>query len=224
MGRDSRRKANPDRARDQNEGRLARLRHSPGGYVSRQTDEQRLQSAAMHEAGHIVSALALGFEVHYAIVETRQRDQGVRGYTVLRRARLDRFGGSKKLAAAARRTPTPDMLRRRAVQVLAGQCAERSLGYSDEQEIPAGAKDDEERARKFAVDALRPLPEEDIPRTVAEWLDDRDREVHELLSPLRPLLVTVADVLLKRLNQEVSGRELTALVGPGLPTSAGEEV
>jgi len=180
-------------------------------YVSTLTPLQMLQAACFHEAGHIVAAFALGFDVVYSIINTNQgkRQYGVGGYTEVR---LSFLGKHKNREATIAASLTPEALKIRIVQTLAGQVGE-SCVHGNQREIKAGAREDEETAMRWAVWATRQADgspaAEDV---ISDYLNERDKEVATLIATSIEPLCRVGNYLGTHLNERVPGVTLKALV------------
>ena len=205
MGRASQRKRNPDR------GRHKRARETAiRGYVvdPSRSFESVVHAAAFHEAGHIVAALTLGFDVRFAILRYQNDgpQQGVDGYTATAMPALGPGGGSAEQAIAAARTP--GALRVRTMQVLAGRIAE-SFVNDNTDDLDQGDAGDYQRALEFAQLALGPAS------TLTDWhqyLQDRFLEMRGQLVPLAATVRRVANHLIVHANENVPGDTLKGLV------------
>jgi len=178
-----------------------------GSYISKgRTNEDLINAAVFHEAGHVVAAVALGIEVHYCIVEYKQRGKrsSVHGYTELI------LGKSETRQRALDEARAPEVLRRRAIHALAGHIAE-GWANSDPQDVERGATDDFHAAAGFAVLAMQPNPEQ-VGAIIAAYMNERRREAEVLLRVRVPALNAVAQHLGANLNTAVDGETLRALV------------
>jgi hypothetical protein len=163
-----------------------------------------VHAAAMHEAGHVVAALSLGFDVRFAVLSVRDDHtlQGVSGYTeVALRILGGPFDSPERAKAAA---TTPDVLRVRTMQVFAGRIAE-SFVNETEQDLDKGSEDDDKRAFAFARLALGPAS------TSTEWteyVNDRYEEMSRELAPMSLTVRCVANYLIDHANENVPGHTL----------------
>lgn len=170
-------------------------------YQSQRVNGELLTGTAMHEAGHVVSALALGFEVRYSIVRSRRgRVSGYTEHVVIGNLAGEPSDRSRELLGGA------DMVRRRVIQALAGELAERML--INDHEVDLGATDDWNFAcRLIAASAVNVLPPagslEERSRSVLEGYWD---ESQQLLHAHREAVIVVANQLLGCVNQKVYGR------------------
>ena len=158
MGRASRLKANQDRDRYQREREAndRATRSQPAGrYIintSRSLDDL-VQAAAMHEAGHVVAAVALGFGLKFAIIHVHENsdEHGAGGYTEVSLDFLGEPFDSQEQAQAA--AITPDALRVRTMQALAGQIAEGIVNKNHD-DVEKGSEGDVKDALRHAMLAL----------------------------------------------------------------------
>jgi hypothetical protein len=210
MGRDSRLKANPDRDRSRLANDLAVIRRAPGREVvdpARSLDD-RVRAAAMHEAGHVVAAVALGYGLTFGILRVQEShsNKTVGGYTEVT---LDFVGGpfasQEEAVAAATR---PDVLRVRTMQVLAGQIAE-SMVNKDHQDIERGSADDIQTASHFAMLALGQTSTSD---ELVDYVNQRMDDAVGVLTPLCPAIIGVANHLIAHANEEVTGETFRGLI------------
>ena len=221
MGRAARLKSNPDRERYQRERvdrecrKLRQQKKDRGGsYASSQTFEHATKAAAMHEAGHVVAAFALGFGVTYSVVNATRGQEGgkaghhVSGYTQV----MLPWGGNGK-AETLRLAHTPEALRIRAVQAAAGAIAE-SIVTQDVEEIARGAGGDDDDIIQYALASLPPdtAISDEHQAYVDEYFDARQTEARELLDAHIDAEIRIANHLLANLNREVPGDELQALM------------
>lgn len=212
MGRAHRFKANPDRDRQQHE-RDAKARRTrslpPGRYApdpSRSFDGL-VQSAAMHEAGHVVAAVALEFGLRFAILYVHEdhKQRAVAGYTEVTLDFLGPFG-SKEIALAA--ATTPDALRVRTMQALAGRIAEASINKNDK-DLECGSEGDVKAAIHFAMLALGPQA---TTRDWTNYVNQHSEAMSQMLMPFFQAVVRVANYLIAHPNEEVPGETLKRLI------------
>lgn len=205
MGRAARLKQNPDRERY----RLEQMRK--GSAYAAPTDmtaAELLTAAAFHEAGHIISALALGLNVHYAVVE--QTTQGIGGYTELDLGTVDEYGGRE---AAGHALTTPAMLRKRVVQAVAGSVAEWYVNKHRD-DVVASRRGDYDKAEQLAVLAVctpAMTPPSDLAQLVNHYIDDCEQEARDILRGALSSLHTIANCLLERVNEQVPGAVLAGI-------------
>jgi len=177
------------------------------------TSQDLVTAAAFHEAGHVVAAIAVGLEVHFSTIRADNRGH-IDGYTELIICSAD------EPEAAT----TPEMLRKRTVQALAGYLAEILVNHNHEDANEAAAGDADKAAR-FAVMAMRPDPAE-APQVVNRYLDERDQEARSLLLQHVPAINAIARYLFDHLNQDVSGeilKNLMVVPAAGMDTPGGEQ-
>lgn len=110
-------------------------------------------AAAFHEAGHAVVALASGkWEVHFVILHVRssRTDFSVAGYTETM------FASEGTLEEMLAAYGSPEMLRERAVQLLAGPAAEwiARRDPASVEDMERGGEGDDKRAVKLAYQAV----------------------------------------------------------------------
>src|SRR5262249_45980731 len=125
---------------------------------------------------------------------------GVSGYTEIR---IGRGGADKEQVIAE--AHTPEMLRKRTIQALAGSA--ETLVHQDHEKASAGARDDHERAMQFALMAV----DGDVP-AASSFLTQCDREARQLIATHVGAVQQVANRLLGLVNQRVDGDALVALV------------
>jgi hypothetical protein len=210
MGRASRLTSNPDRERyrvDSQKARAARSQ-SPKGYQMSRSFAAAVEAAAMHEAGHIVAAVLLGFEVRFAILHVEQtaRERRAGGYTEVTLAFLGAYDSPEAARAAGM---TPDALRVRAMQTLAGRLGEAITNDNDE-DIERGSETDVEAAMMYANHALGPTST--VPDQFA-YMYARSEDMRLLLQPYVSGIKRVATYLIDHPNGEVPGDTLTGLIG-----------
>jgi len=175
--------------------------------------DQMLKHAALHEAGHIVAAYALGFDVAFSILHVRHDtpNRSVGGYTEVHLSWLGRFANDEEAQAAARR---PDVLRIRIIQCAAGQIAE-SLVNPDREDIRAGAQGDDDYMIQCALMALRredgTFDDTNLEQEVDSYLHARDVDAFELLKTRGAALVRVTNYLSSHVNQQIDGTVLARL-------------
>jgi hypothetical protein len=216
MGRASRLKHNPDRERHRqakhDEAAIKALREGGGSYAvtGTQTAEEMLQYAAMHEGGHVVAALALGLAVHFAHVITSKNRQGftVGGYTELLLGNLADYDMDRERAQKA--IHTPEMLRKRTTQALAGAIAEAMVNRAID-DVKTGAQDDDDRAMAFASIALQSTD----PAELNTFCNECSDEAARLLTEHQSALIAVANHLLAHLNERVDGAVLRGIMTGG---------
>jgi hypothetical protein len=212
LGRASRLKNNRDRERRQRE------RDDAKDYDGRVLAglKDKVHVTAMHEAGHVIAAFALGLDVKFATVQVRAVDHktaGVDGCTAL----------AEELRPLA--SFTADACRRHAMQLLAAQVAESTVNDSDE-DMKHGVGGDAEQLMQFTMQALGLTPAEMMNLTAAneqlvtDWIDERVAETEELLTPLRASIVRVANHLVQHLNEEIPGNILRGIYGALSPDDA----
>jgi len=185
---------------------LARMRKSPGAYYVEpgRSNESMCRAAAFHEAGHAVVAIVSGkLDVHFVIlrVQSSQTTFGVGGYTETTFASVGTL--EETLAAYG----SPEILRARAIQVLAGPAAEWLVNHDDAsaEDVHRGAEDDNRQAIQLAVQAVGP---DDCLAYYRSCVD----EARELLRGHWGACCAVAEYLLEHPNQEMPGARVRQLV------------
>jgi hypothetical protein len=208
MGRAARLKTNPDRDRYQNARRLA---GTYGTYECSQAD--RVRAIAYHEAGHVVAAHALGFGLTSSTV--RVAGGTYDGDTDVLLSPL--LGGSQaseeETVAAAL---TPDALRKRAMQALAGRLGEE-LVHHYEPDLNHGSQSDLKEAVQIAQQALGLTSAAQMEEVTAwpkieKYLGDCELAMRAVLKPRRPDVIRVATHLIDHVNEQVPGDTLKALM------------
>jgi hypothetical protein len=172
---------------------------------SRSFDDQ-VKTACIHEAGHIVAGFTLGFKISFAIVQAAPTS-GVGGYTEHSLGLL-KDNTPEEIARVSAEAETPEGLRLRAMQALAGGIAESWLN-SDHNDIDAGARDDDLCTTRFAMLALGPTA---TTQQLTDYFNERMAETRVLLKPLLPAVLRVTNHLLAHLNEQVPGDTLAGLV------------
>jgi hypothetical protein len=216
MGRAARLKHNPDRERYASErDAKERLRRSLSGGRYRahpsRSFEDMAKATAMHEAGHVVSALALGLDVEFAVLRATRdaKVSEVGGYTEIS---LRSIGPSVTMEQVVAAAQTPEMLRVRSIQVLAGQVAESVVNESPD-DVDSGSEGDDKAAVGFAMQALRQtVGEEPTIEALEEYLDERMAEAHDLIRAHVAPMVAVANYLLAHQNIEIQGERLRTMM------------
>lgn len=191
MGRESRRNKSGERA-------LAQMRQSPGYYLAPadQSIESMLRTAAIHEAGHAIAAIVLGMDVAFIILHDRivgtQRRIG--GYC---ETQFEGKGTAEDTIAAY---TSPEMLRVRAIEKLAGPAAEwlAQQSATDAEGVDRGAEDDDREAIRLAIQAVG---RDDY----FAYFQSCDDEAHRLIREHWSACCTVAECLLARPNQRIPG-------------------
>lgn len=177
-----------------------------------------MEATCLHEAGHVVSAFVLGFEVTYAIVHAKKSKTqfDVSGYTELVLASLQPFKDPEEAQQAMNE---PEILRIRAIQAAAGPIAEAFL-YPDKQELHQGAKTDLLFIRRCAVITLNSVnllnssSESDkikLQNFVNNYQQKCAIEAEKLLTAHLSAIAAVTDYLLKYPNMKISGGILQPL-------------
>jgi hypothetical protein len=143
-------------------------------------------AAAAHEAG---------FDLHYAIVRhvALRRGWKIGGYTELKFGRFTDYGSAE---AAAKAVSTPEMVRKRAIRVIAGSITEAFLN-DHQADRDASAAADVDTAVEYAAMTMQPNPS-DANRVVAKYLRDRDLEAYESLATSTDAIQRVANACLER--------------------------
>lgn len=193
-------------------------------YVVRgRTTEEIMIAGGFHEAGHVVAACLLGLNVHYAILERRSSASEVlhHGYTELTYGRVDDYGSMEQAMAALN---APDMLRKRTIQVLAGQIAE-SMVSDHEADIRSGAAEDDRSAYGYAALATgltEPADDRAI-QALTEYLNTAWRDAAALLADAAPALHAVGRYLIEHVNERIDGATLHRIVASHRPAGAATE-
>jgi hypothetical protein len=190
--------------------------------VNGQVDiHEKARQTALHEAGHVVSAVMLGLTVHFSILKVEINAVG--GYTELH------FGQAQDNSVAARErvlreATTPEMLRKRTIQVLAGEIAERALNR-DEGDREVAAAGDMRAAERFAMLATdaSSYDEERVDRLVSDYIRECEKAAGELLFSAVSAVNDLARELYEHPNQPVSGECLTAIIHEAERAAATEQ-
>jgi hypothetical protein len=182
------------------------MRKSPGTYYveAGRSNESMCRAAAFHEAGHaVVAIVSERLDVHFVILHVRssQTTFGVGGYTETTFAPVGTL--EETLAAYG----SPELLRTRAVQILAGPAAEWLVNHDDAsaEDVHRGAEDDDRQAIQLAVQAVGP---DDCLPYYRSCVD----EARELLRGHWGACCAVAEYLLEHPNQEMPGARVRQLV------------
>jgi hypothetical protein len=197
-------------------GSLARMRKSPGKYVAApgRSEASMLRAAAIHEAGHAVVAIVLKFVVRFVILHVHT-DRGIGGYCET--AFNGGMGTEEQVLAAYN---SPEMLRIRAIQELAGPAAEwvlRAGGEdADAEDVDRGGENDDREAIGLAIQAVG----RDKYFAYYRACDD---EAHRLVRAHWPACCAVANHLLAHPNQRMPGALVEDLVGKGPSAASGGE-
>ena len=106
-------------------------------------------------------------------------------------------------------TITPEILRKRTIQVCAGPLAESILN-KHEADVRAGAEGDEGRIWELAERAVRgkTLSDDERLRAATDYVLECKGEAVALIDRERPALAAIANTLLANISKEMPGSEL----------------
>jgi hypothetical protein len=162
---------------------------------------------------HVVRGDLHQFDVslHAECKQRNQKEQKVGGYTEVS---LGFKCDSEEQAKAA--ASTPDVLRVRTMQALAGRIAESAIKKNGD-DVQKGSEGDDRSAVGFAMLALGP---EATTPDLCNYLDARTEDMARILRPVFPSVARVANYLITHANQQVPGSILSQLIDPAKETAS----